>query len=439
MTNKPEQPGPTGEPSASSGRDDATRVMYRLRLKPGRERSLRLRHPWVFTGAVDEVEELPGASPGDLGDVVDHRGAFLGRGTVQPESQILCRILSFQPSAIDEAFFEERIRNAAALRRSLFEEGATNSWRAVNSEGDAIPGLVVDRYGDFLAAQTLTSGMLHLRPLWLPVLGRVFEPRGIIERGERARREQVEETPAASRVLAGEAPPPWLEIREEGLPFLIDLESGQKTGFYLDQRANRSSVRRHAADRDVLNLFGYSGAFSVCAGVGGARHVVQVETSAPARELTRRNWERNGLDPARLELAAEDVFRFVRHDTRQYDLLVLDPPPFAKDRSSLDRATRAYKDLHLWSFCRARAGALIWSYSCSQQVTLDLFQKIVFGASLDCGAEVQMLGRLTAGPDHPIHLDHPQGEYLKGLWLRVLRPGTPGLPPRRPSGPRTEG
>jgi 23S rRNA (cytosine1962-C5)-methyltransferase len=177
-----------------------------------------------------------------------------------------------------------------------------------------------------------------------------------------------------------------------------------------------------------LNLFGYTGGFSVAAGAGGARRVLQVETSAPARELARANWDRNGLVPETLELSGEDVFRFLRHDTRTWDRLVLDPPPFARERGTIERATRAYKDLHLWALCRARPGALVWSYCCSQQVDADLFQKIVFGAARDAGASVQWLARLGPGPDHPVHLDHPQGEYLKGLLLRVLKPGTPPKP-----------
>lgn len=434
-------PGPDGEavPREDALRTEATpndagdapaRMMYRLRLKPGRERSLLLRHPWVFSGAIAEVEELPGAQPGDLGDVVDSRGTFLARGTVQPESQIVLRVLAFEPRPIDLAFFEERIGAAAEARRTLVDPAATTAWREVNSEGDLLPGLVVDRYGTALVTQTLTSGMLRLRPLWVEALRRALPCTAILERGERARRERIEEQGRPGSPLWGEAPAGPIEILEHGLRFVVDLEGGQKTGFYLDQRENRAQVRAHARDAEVLNLFGYTGAFSVHAGAGGARRVVQVETSAPARELTRLHWERNGLPADALELSAEDAFRFLRHDARHHDRLILDPPPFAKDRGSLERATRAYKDLHLWGFCRVRPGALVWTFSCSQQMTADLFQKVVFGAARDVDADVQILGRLGAAPDHPVHLDHPQGEYLKGLWLRVRRPGTPPAPGR---------
>ncbi len=460
----PSHPPESGAVASTRGATPGE-VRYRLILKPGREKSALLRHPWIFTGAVQEIEALPGAEAGDVGDVVSSRGEFLGRGTVQPDSQILARILAWEPRPIDVAFFEERIRRALEGRRGLFEgglastvsgaaapldrsraeqageaglfaagrvgrsvPGETTAWRAVNSEGDELPGLIVDRYGPILVVQTLTAGMLRLRPLWLDALESLMKPEAILERGERGRREDLEGRPQP--VLRGRLPDGPIEIRENGLRFLVDLEAGQKTGFYIDQRENREAVRGAARGRDVLNLFGYTGAFSVYAGAGEARLVTQVETSASAREFTRENWALNSLPPEGLEMSGEDVFRFLRRDERSWDLLILDPPPFAKDRGSVERALRAYKDLNLWAFCRARPGALIWSFSCSQHITADLFQKMVFGAARDVDASVQWLGRLGAAADHPVHLDHPQGEYLKGLRMRVLRPGTPPAPRR---------
>jgi 23S rRNA (cytosine1962-C5)-methyltransferase len=422
----------------AEAKDDPGRVCWRLRLKPGRERSLLLHHPWVFDGAVAEVEALPGAEAGAVGEVVAHDGTFLARGTVHPDSAIIARVLAWEPRPIDLEFFLERVDRAVSFRRSLFEESRTDCWRAINAEGDELPGLVADRYGPAVVTQTLTAGMLRLRPFWLEAIRRVLAPETVLERGEKARRESVEEDAVSAEPLLGPALSGPLEVRENGLRYLVDLTSGQKTGFYLDQRENRAAVGAHARGVEVLNLFGYTGSFSVAAGAGGARKVLQVETSAPARELARANWERNGLDPAALELSGEDAFQFLRSDVRSWDLLVLDPPPFARERGSVERAARAYKDLHLWSFCRARPGALIWSYCCSQQVDSDLFQKIVFGAARDAGASVQWLSRLGPALDHPVHLDHPQGEYLKGLLMRVLKPGTPPVPAaeRRGAGSR---
>lgn len=410
------------EETVNAGRPGS--VTFRLRLKPGRERSVQQHHPWLFSGAVEEVETLPGALPGDLGDIVDSSGRFLARGTVQPDSQILCRILTWKDEPVDAEFFRCRIERAAAGRSGLLSGGDTTAWRVVNSEGDEIPGLVVDKYADLLVVQILTEGMSRCADLWLDPLEELFSPRAILERGERARRESVGAR-AGAAVLRGALEPGPLVIRENGLEFEIDPESGQKTGFYLDQRDNRMAVRRHSEGRRVLNLFGYTGAFSVAAGAGGASSVLHVESSAAARELAGRNWALNGLPDDRLQISGEDAFRFLRSRKETYDLMILDPPPLARDRGSLDRALRAYKDLNLWAFCRAAKGALIWSFSCSQHVPPDLFQKVIFGASRDAGASLQWLGRCGAACDHPVHMDHPQGEYLTGLWMRVLEPGRP--------------
>jgi 23S rRNA (cytosine1962-C5)-methyltransferase len=312
---------------------DPGKVRYRLRLKPGREKSVLLRHPWIFDGGVDELEALEEAQPGDVGDVVDARGRFLARATIQPESQIVARILSWEAVPIDLDFFLGRIGTAIGARAFCCEAETTDTWRVINAEGDELPGLVVDRYADVLVAQTLTSGMLRLRPLWIEALVRLLSPRTIVERGERARREQIQGPPDFR--LWGEDPPPRFSVRENGLTFWVDWLGGQKTGFYLDQRENRAAVRRYARDREVLNLFGYTGSFSVAAMAGGARKVVQVESSATARELARLNWEVNGLPPEALELVGQDVYQYLRQDTRSFDLLVLDPPPLAKDRGSL--------------------------------------------------------------------------------------------------------
>jgi len=407
---------------------DQPTIGYRLRLKAGRERSLLLRHPWVFTGAVEEVEALPGAQPGDLGDVVDHEGRFLGRGTVQPESQILCRVLSFVDRPVDRDLLRERLTRAASLRARLFDRDDTTGFRLVHSEGDELPGLIVDRYQDVLSVQTLTAGMMRLRPLWLDLLEELFHPRAIVERGREARREGLEHEGEEDAVLRGAIEGQRLSIRENGLSFAFDLLGGQKTGFYVDQRENRRMVQAQARGARVCDLFAYTGGFAVHAGAGGAESVVAVESSAPARELLRENWAANGLAPERLECVGGDAFQFLRREDRTFDLLVIDPPPLARERGALDRALRAYKDLHLWAFLRAREGSLLWTFSCSQHVSGDLFQKVVFGAARDADASVQWLGRLGAGADHPVHLDHPQGEYLKGLWLRVLKPGRPPEP-----------
>lgn len=418
----------------------AEEVRYRLRLKRGRERSVELRHPWIYSGAVEEVEALADAAPGDLGDVIDADGNFVGRGTVQPDSQILCRVFTWRDEPINAEFFRERILRADTLRREFIPRDRTDAYRVINAEGDELPGLIVDMFGGVLAVQTLTAGTHRLRALWLDELAEMFHPQAIVERGERARREPVEGIEeGASPVLRGMLPAGPVPIRENGLHFFADLEGGQKTGFYLDQRDNRALVGSLSKHREVLNLFGYTGAFSIYAGAGGAQRVVQVETSASARQLALESWSANRLPADRFELVPDDAFAYLRSSTESFDVIVIDPPPLAKTRGNVEHALRAYKDLNMWALCRAREGALVSTFSCSQHVSGDLFQKVVFGAARDVDASVQWLGRLGPGIDHPVHLDHPQGEYLKGLLLRVVRPGQPPQKKKKDGGDRPRG
>lgn len=403
---------------------------YRLRLRSGRDRSVRQGHPWIFSGAVEEIEALEGALPGDVGDVVDASGKFLARGTVHPESQIVCRILTWEPRAIDRDFFAERIDRALALREPLFRSGHTTAYRVVNAEGDELPGLIVDRYHHWLVVQTLTAGMLRFRELWLDVLVDRLGPQAIVERGEQALREPLAEGEQGG-VLRGLIPADPVRIMENGLTFVVDVMGGQKTGFYLDQRSNRERCARFALGRHVLNVFGYTGGFSVYAGHAGAKRVTEVETSPAARELARENWSANGLDPSMLRQESADAFEYLRRCEEEFDVIVLDPPPLARHRGALEKALRAYKDLHLHAFRCARRDSFVFTFSCSQHVSADLFQKVVFGAAVDAGARLQWVERLGAGLDHPVHLNHPQGEYLKGLLLRVLVPGS--RPKRRSS------
>lgn len=395
----------------------AAEITYRLWLHPGRERSIEHRHPWVYSGAVERVEIRAAGAREALGEIVDARGRLLATATVNPEAALIARILKFGPGPIDGAHFAAAFARAGELRRAVVPP-RTNAYRLVNSEGDGLPGLVVDRYGDFLVVQCLTLGMSYLEPLWLSALVAATAPRGVIERSERAARD-----PNLLRVDGlrhGEAPPARLEVEERGHRFLVDLAGGQKTGFYLDQRENRQVIGGLSAGRRVLNAFAYTGAFGVYAGAGGASEVVQVDTSEAALDLARETWALNDLPPERMRLVREPAQRFLRQAREPYDLIVLDPPPFARERRSLPRAARAYKDLNLWALQRLAPGGHLATFSCSQAVSPDLFQKIIFGAALDARVRLQWMARLGAGPDHPVHLDHPEGEYLKGLWLRSV-------------------
>jgi 23S rRNA (cytosine1962-C5)-methyltransferase len=393
-------------------------VRHRIFLRSGRESSILGHHPWIFTGAVLKVESLPGAEDGDVCDVFTGGGEWLARGTLHRSSQIICRILTWKAGeAIDAAFFRRRFEDAIGCRRALIDPEKTDAYRLVNAEGDRLPGLIVDRYGDHLVVQVLTSGMARLEETWCAALEDLLKPSAIIDRTEHALRD-----PSLSgrlEAIRGSIPDGPVWVSEDDLRFRVNLMTGQKTGFYIDQRENRFLCGRLARGRDVLNGFAYTGAFGIHAARGGARHVIQLESSAWALDEARVNWTANGLPEDQVEYVRQDLFRFLRRDERLFDMIVLDPPPYAKTQGAVERAARAYKDLNLWAMRRLRPGGLLMSFSCSQHVSVDLFQKILFAAAKDAPASCQWLARLGAAPDHPVHLDHPQGEYLKGFLLRL--------------------
>jgi len=396
---------------------EAPPVNYRVTLKAGRERSLLRRHPWVYSGAVELLEGHSEARPGDLGQVVSAGGELLGIASVNPAAALVARVLRFDGGPVDRDWMIASLRRAAALREQFVPE-RTNAYRLVNAEGDGLPGLIVDRYADWLVVQCLTAGMARLEPLWLAALAELMRPRGIAEKSARARRD-INLT-REDGLLWGEPPTEPLEVEEAGQRFLVNVTVGQKTGFYLDQRESRRLVGGLARGKRVLDAFAYTGGFSVWAGAGGAREVVAVETSGAARVMARENWRLNGLPEDSLELVAGAAQRFLRNDSRRHDIIILDPPAYARDRGHRDRAARAYKDINLWAMRRLAAGGYLVTFSCSQHIGVELFQKIIFGAALDAGVPLQWLARLGAGGDHPVHLDHPQGEYLTGLLLRSL-------------------
>ena len=390
-------------------------------LQPGKDKPVWQHHPWIFSGAVARVEGQP--APGDLVDVADTRGDWLARGYYNASSQIVVRLLTWrrdQPA--DTAFWRARLAAAAAARTDLQLEPETTAYRLVYAESDGVPGLIVDRYGEWLVVQFLTLGVETRRELLLGLLAELFAPRGIVERSDASVRRQ-EGLALRSGLAWGEAPPSDLEIREHGLRFQVDLLGGQKTGFYVDQRANRRIVGAQARGRRVLNAFSFTGAFGVYALAGGAEHVTNVDSSYDALAGAEAAMRLNGFDPdSQAESICGDVFqvlRTFRDEGRRFDLVVLDPPKFARSKAELDGATRGYKDINLLGLKLLAPGGLLATFSCSGLVTPDLFQKIVFGASLDAERRTQIVAKLSQGPDHPILLSFPEGEYLKGLLCRV--------------------
>jgi len=391
--------------------------MSKLILKPGRERSLKRRHPWVFSGAVANVQGNPG--PGETIGLWSATGEFLAVAAYSPQSQIVARIWDWKERAIDRAFFNENIKRAVEQRRTLLQGTDTDAVRLVHGESDGLPGVVADRYGDTVVLQLTSAGADRWRQ---EIADAVVEASGVGRIWERSDAEVrgLEGLPAVTGPLRGNLEPGRITVTENGLMFQVDLEHGHKTGFYLDQRDNRRRVRELARGRAVLDGFCYSGGFALTALSGGAKSVTAIDSSADALALARGNAELNRL--AQAEWLEGDVFQLLRRfrdQARSFDLIVLDPPKFAPTAAHAEKAARAYKDINLLAFKLLRPGGLLATFSCSGGVSADLFQKIVAGSALDAGVQAQIIERLGPGADHPIALNFPEGDYLKGLICRV--------------------
>ena len=388
----------------------------RITLKQGKEKPLLRGHPWVFSGAVDKIEG--DISPGDMGEVYAKDGQFLGTGYVNPHSQIIFRLLGREKLGSLDQLVRKRIARATSLREARFR-GKTNAYRLVNGEGDFLPGLALDSYGETLVLQISTAGMERLKPVLIDTLVRDLHPRAIFERSDVPTRKEEGLSEKVGH-LYGEEITDHIDIEEYGCRFRVDVRKGQKTGFYLDQRENRFSIREQCAGKRVLDCFCYTGAFSVHAGMGKAGEITLVDSSKEALESARHHLELNSLSPLRHEEIQGDVFEVMRALTSDYDLIVLDPPPFAKKKSHVPSASKGYKDLNLQAFRLLREDGLLLTFCCSHHVSTDLFQKIVFSAAVDARKNVQVLARMGHPLDHPVNLSHPEGEYLKGLLCRVL-------------------
>ena len=401
-----------------SGRDHGPAVV----LKKGRDKPVRQRHPWVYSGAIRRIpDEL---ADGDIVPVVNANGAWLAWGYLNRRSQIQVRLLSLDPDEIiDDGFWRRRLAQAIQARRDLIT-GDTDVYRLVHGESDYLPGLTVDRYADYLVLQAGALGIDRRKEMLAAHLRELTGCAGVIERSDMAQRKQ-EGLAMASGLLAGDEPPSRVEVRENGLRFLVDLARGQKTGFYADQRANRSRVAAYCRGKKALNVFSYTGAFSVYALAAGATHVTNIDASIPALELGEENLRLNGFDPdAQAESLAGDAFQILR-DWRtpggpRFDVVILDPPKFATSKRSVDRALRGYKDINLLAMGLLRPGGVLVTFSCSGLIDAALFQKVIFGAALDAERPVQILEWLHQGSDHPVAVTFPEGQYLKGLVCRVV-------------------
>jgi 23S rRNA (cytosine1962-C5)-methyltransferase len=384
-----------------------------LRLKRGREGRARV-HPWIFKGDVADVSDV---QPGDAVTVVDAGGRFVGRGFFNPRPALCCRVVTWQDEALDAAFFARRL--AAAVDARARHGAVPDVARLVWSEADGLPGLVVDRYGEVLAVQCLTLGMARVRGDLVAGLRRRLGDLAVFGMGDPAVASLEGFEPAGEWV--GRRGPDEVEVREDGVRLTVRPGTGHKTGLYLDQAANRARVAAAAGPGDVLDVFAYTGGFACHALRAGARHAVCVESSPEAIAAARRNLELNGL-AERAEVRAVNAFDELRRLARgraRFDLVVLDPPPFARSRAALPDALRGYKEINLRALRLLGPGGRLATFSCSYHVDDTTFEATCREAATDAGARLRVLARLGPAPDHPVLLTVPETRYLKGLLLEV--------------------
>jgi 23S rRNA (cytosine1962-C5)-methyltransferase len=410
-------------------------------IKKGREKPILQQHPWIFSGAIDSVQGNP--PPGDIVTVKAQDGRFLARGYWNPKSQIQVRILTWQDEDINDDWWRKMLKRAIDARLNDEIYGLLNfvsALRLVNAENDFIPGLIVDKYDSWLVLQALTLGIDQRKELIAQVLGELlskedeYKLSGIYERSDVDVRRK-EGLPESTGVLWGQEPSDYVVINEYRANFLVDVRKGHKTGFYLDQRENRSLLcnllmdwalldNRHG---QILNLFSYTGGFGIRAlniekESMHPVHAVNVDASAEALELAEENMKLNDIPPEKAEFIQADVFQLLRDyaaENKQFDVVILDPPKFAHNAGQVAKASRGYKDINLNAFKCVKPGGYLMTFSCSGAISADLFQKIVFGALADSGRQAQILNHLGPGDDHPVALTFPEGAYLKGLLLRV--------------------
>lgn len=380
-------------------------------LKPGKEKAIRHRHHWIFSGA---VASFPEGNDGSLWPVYSANGDLLGSGYFNRKVSLAGRMVAFGETPPHEAM-RQHLEQAVLLRKKLFQGSDTNAYRLVNAEGDLLPGLIVDRYDQVLSIQISTLGMDALRPFIVEELQRLLKPRSIYEKSHMSSRREEGLTDVQG-LVSGE-PVKDVEIRENGLRFLVSIAEGQKTGFFLDHREMRASVKEMSKGKSVLNCFAYTGGFSIYAAAGGASKVESVDLSAQAIAWARQNDQLNGFGTPDNHFHVADVFEFLRHNDLPFDLVILDPPAFAKKQRDVIAACRGYKEINRLAMQKMPKGSLLLTSSCSYHVDADLFQKVLFQACVEAGRSAKIIGRHRLAPDHPVNLCHPEGDYLKSLLL----------------------
>ncbi len=387
-------------------------------LKSGKDQSVRRYHPWVFSGAIKKIKG--NVVEGDLVAVYDNKDEFLGIGHYQIGS-IAVRILTFKNEPVDNGFWKEKIEAAYNLRKELglVDNEHTNAYRLVSAEGDGMPGLIVDFYNGTAVVQMHSVGMYKIQDTFNDLLKDVLgdKLKAIYNKSEGSLPFKANLNPVNDYVWGTS---PSKIAQENGLKFQVDWEKGQKTGFFIDQRENRALLEKYSKDRDVLNLFCYTGGFSFYAMRGQAKSVHSVDSSERAISINDKNIELNFPNDERHKSFAMDAFKFLDNAKDKYDLIILDPPAFAKHQNVLHNALQGYKRLNAVAIEQIKPGGIIFTFSCSQVVNKDMFRKMTFSAAARTGRQVKILHQLTQPADHPISIYHPEGEYLKGLVLQVL-------------------
>ena len=395
--------------------------MVEIKLKKGKEKAVLQRHPWVFSGALEKIKGTP--ANGDVVKVCSANNDFLAYGYFNDQSRVAVRLLEWDENhVIDEAWYEQKINTAIESRAHLLKNKDTNAYRLIFSEADFLPGLIVDKYADFLSVQILSTGIEKAKSIVIDILVKALQPKGIFDRSDATARTH-EGITAENGLLWGEAPAAFIAVKENGITYHINIAEGQKSGFYCDQRDNRLLLAEYADGKNVLDCFSYSGGFSLNAFRKGAKKVTSVDSSALAIETLKQNIELNKFDSKNHTAIQADVnkqLRAFKEEGKKFDIVVLDPPKYAPSRSALDRAARAYKDLNRLGLLLLESGGLLATFSCSGAVDIETFKQIIAWAALDAGKEVQVIKQFSQPEDHPVRLSFPEGEYLKGLLVRVL-------------------
>lgn len=391
-----------------------------IHLVKGREKSLLRRHPWIFSRGIAKVTGDPAL--GETIDVFAHDGRWLAKAAFSPKSQIRARVWSFEKEEIDTEFFIKRLTQAQQIREDVIARGQLTGYRLIAGESDGLPGITIDCYQDYFVCQLLSAGAEMMRPALLDAIKHCFPTVNIYERSDVSVRKKEGLKPTQG-LLHGDMPPKSVVIHENDIQIQVDIQSGHKTGFYLDQRDSRQESMKYVKDKTVLNCFSYTGGFGLYALKGGAARVINADVSQPALDNAKENAKINGFDLTKAEFLNADVFKLLREyreNGTQFDVVIMDPPKFAESKAQLNGACRGYKDINMLAMQILKPGGTLLTYSCSGLMDQNLFQKILADAALDAGRRMQFIERFAQAADHPVDSAYPEGFYLKGFACKVF-------------------